>query len=85
METAESKEGELLNWNDIQKMKYTWNVVCEVLRLQPAFGGAFREAISDFVYDGFLIPKGMKARIFLASFISNLLIYVNCLHFLSCM
>ncbi|KAM5551625.1 beta-amyrin 28-monooxygenase [Rosa sericea] len=61
MEIAESKdEGELLNWGDIQKMKYTWNVVCEVLRLQPPASGTFREAITDFVYEGYLIPKGMK-------------------------
>ncbi|XP_004293194.1 PREDICTED: beta-amyrin 28-oxidase-like [Fragaria vesca subsp. vesca] len=61
MEIAESKdEGELLNWGDVRKMKYTWNVVCEVLRLQPPTGGTFREAMTDFVYEGYLIPKGMK-------------------------
>ncbi|XP_061988577.1 beta-amyrin 28-monooxygenase-like [Rosa rugosa] len=61
MEIADSKaEGELLNWEDIQKMKYTWNVVCEVLRLEPPNPGTFREAMTDFVYEGFLIPKGMK-------------------------
>ncbi|KAL6129442.1 hypothetical protein ACLB2K_072792 [Fragaria x ananassa] len=65
-EIAESKdEGKLLNWGDIQKMKYTWNVVCEVLRLQPPGSGTFREAITDFVHEGYLIPKGMKARIVL--------------------
>ncbi|XP_004299475.1 PREDICTED: beta-amyrin 28-oxidase-like [Fragaria vesca subsp. vesca] len=62
MEIASSSkaEGELLNWGDIQKMKYTWNVVCEVLRLEPPNPGTFREAMSDFVYEGYLIPKGMK-------------------------
>ena len=65
MEIAESKdEGEFLNWGDIRKMKYTWNVVCEVLRLQPPTGGTFREAMTDFVYEGYLIPKGMKACTF---------------------
>ncbi|XP_004308373.1 PREDICTED: beta-amyrin 28-oxidase-like, partial [Fragaria vesca subsp. vesca] len=60
-EIAESKdEGEWLNWEDIQKMNYTWNVVCEVLRLQPPANETFREAITDFMYEGYLITKGTK-------------------------
>ncbi|KAK1371846.1 Beta-amyrin 28-oxidase [Heracleum sosnowskyi] len=62
MEIANSKkENELLKWEDIQKMKYTWNVVCEALRLLPTGTGAFREVITDFNFAGFTIPKGMKA------------------------
>ncbi|KAL8110900.1 beta-amyrin 6-beta-monooxygenase-like [Apium graveolens] len=61
MEIANTKsEGELLTWEDLQKMKYSWNVVCETLRLMPPALGGLREVTHDFEYAGFTIPKGWK-------------------------
>jgi len=58
MEIAKSKApGELLNWDDIQKMKYSWNVAGEVLRLAPPLQGALREVINNFMFNGFSVDN----------------------------
>lgn len=61
MKISETKApgDDLLNWNDIQNMTYSWNVIREVLRLCPTFPNV-REAIHDFDFNGFSIPKGWK-------------------------
>ncbi|XXG52391.1 hypothetical protein AAC387_Pa03g0743 [Persea americana] len=59
---AMSKErpDQLLELEDIKKMKYTWNVVNEALRLRPPIQGSPKVAITDFNYAGYHIPKGSK-------------------------
>ncbi|KAK2431581.1 beta-amyrin 28-monooxygenase [Trifolium repens] len=52
--------GESLNVEDIKKMKYTWQVARESMRLFPPIFGSFRKAITDIEYEGFTIPKGWK-------------------------
>ena len=63
MEIAASKApGELLSWGDIQKMKLSWRVVQESMRLTPPAQLAFIEAKEDMSFDGFRIPKSWKVR-----------------------
>ncbi|PNY03371.1 taxadiene 5-alpha hydroxylase-like protein [Trifolium pratense] len=54
--------GESLNVEDIKKMKYTWQVARESMRLFPPIFGSFRKAITDIEYEGFTIPKGWKVN-----------------------
>ncbi|KAK8706048.1 hypothetical protein V6N13_049627 [Hibiscus sabdariffa] len=56
-EIAKNKHGELLTWEDLAKMKYTWKVAMETLRLFPPIFGGFWKAVKDFEYGGYLIPK----------------------------
>ncbi|WJX64680.1 hypothetical protein P8452_49429 [Trifolium repens] len=52
--------GEPLTWEDLSKMKYTWRVAMETLRMFPPVFGTFRKAASDIEYGGYIIPKGWQ-------------------------
>ncbi|KAM6549818.1 hypothetical protein CsatB_021494 [Cannabis sativa] len=58
--TIDKRPGESLTLDDIKKMKYTWQVARESMRLFPPIFGSFRKAIVDIEYQGFTIPKGWK-------------------------
>ncbi|KAL9661289.1 hypothetical protein QQ045_026113 [Rhodiola kirilowii] len=51
---------EALRWEDLAKMKYTWRVAMEVLRMYPPVFGGFRKAVKDIQYDGYIIPKNWQ-------------------------
>ncbi|KAF7142019.1 hypothetical protein RHSIM_Rhsim06G0118200 [Rhododendron simsii] len=57
---SNKRAGEYLTMEDTKKMKYTWQVVRESMRLFPPIFGSFRKAIADIEYEGFIIPKGWK-------------------------
>jgi len=58
---AKSKpRGELLTWEDLAKMKYTWKVALETLRMFPPIFGGFRKAVKDIEYNGCIIPEGWQ-------------------------
>ncbi|KAL5582599.1 hypothetical protein UlMin_015041 [Ulmus minor] len=56
----DKRPGENPTFDDIKKMKYTWQVACESMRLFPPIFGSFRKAIVDIEFQGFTIPKGWK-------------------------
>jgi hypothetical protein len=53
-------EGEALTWEDLTKMKFTWRVAQETLRIVPPVFGNFRRALEDIEFDGYFIPKGWQ-------------------------
>ncbi|XP_030532829.1 taxane 13-alpha-hydroxylase-like [Rhodamnia argentea] len=49
-----------LSWGDLQKMRYTWRVAQELMRLIPPVFGSFRKALKDISFGGYKIPKGWQ-------------------------
>ncbi|KAL2483469.1 Cytochrome [Forsythia ovata] len=54
------RPNEVLTYEDTKKMKYTWQVARESMRIFPPIFGSFRKAIDDIEYDGYTIPRGWK-------------------------
>lgn len=66
---AKSKpRGELLTWEDLAKMKCTWKVALETLRMFPPIFGGFRKAVKDIEYNGYIIPEGWQVKSSVFSF-----------------
>ncbi|GJN11600.1 hypothetical protein PR202_ga29801 [Eleusine coracana subsp. coracana] len=60
-EVVKGKEdGETLTWEDLAKIKFTWRVALEILRVVPPIFGNFKAAIQDTEFGGYTIPKGWQ-------------------------
>ncbi|KAL8459241.1 hypothetical protein ACS0TY_036643 [Phlomoides rotata] len=56
----EKASGEHLTWEDLAKMKYTWRVATEVLRMYPPMFFNTRQVLKDIEIGGYIIPKGWQ-------------------------
>ncbi|CAH2040587.1 unnamed protein product [Thlaspi arvense] len=52
--------GDLLTWEDLAKMKYTWKAAMETPRMVPPVFGGFRKTLEDIEYGGYQIPEGWQ-------------------------
>ncbi|KAL9403417.1 hypothetical protein Peur_000389 [Populus x canadensis] len=75
--TMNRQKGQLLTWEDLAKMSYTWRIAQD-LRIFPPVFGCFRQAVKDKEYNGYLIPYGFfSLYCFRAQYLSKLFIYDN--------
>ncbi|XVF26018.1 hypothetical protein REPUB_Repub13aG0263800 [Reevesia pubescens] len=51
---TKTSDQELLTWDDLAKMKYTWREAMETLRMNPPLSGSFRDDLAKMKYN---IPK----------------------------
>jgi steroid 22-alpha-hydroxylase len=49
-----------LNWDDYRKMHFTQHVISETLRLCNPISLAWRQAVEDISFHGYVVPKGWK-------------------------
>ncbi|XP_010922745.1 taxane 13-alpha-hydroxylase [Elaeis guineensis] len=49
-----------LTWNEVQRMKYTWRVAQELMRIIPPVSGSLRKAVKDLHFGGYDIPQGWQ-------------------------
>ncbi|KAI3716900.1 hypothetical protein L1987_68120 [Smallanthus sonchifolius] len=61
--TAKAFE-EALTWEDLTKMRYTWRVANEIMRINTPVPLSFRRSKQDVEYGGFIIPKGWQVLLF---------------------
>ncbi|GMP69887.1 hypothetical protein CsSME_00028973 [Camellia sinensis var. sinensis] len=59
--------GELLTWDDLSKMKYTWRVAMETLRITPPGFCSFKRVLKDTEFGGCPIPKGWQVLVWATS------------------
>ncbi|CAM0878680.1 unnamed protein product [Alopecurus aequalis] len=60
-EIAKNKaDGDFLAWEDLSKMKFTWRVAQETLRIVPPAIGVLRRSGEDVQFGGYCIPKGWQ-------------------------
>ena len=60
VKSKKSSGESVLTWEDLAKMKYTWKVALETLRMFPPIFGGFRNTLKDIEFGGYLIPKGWQ-------------------------
>ncbi|XP_052178433.1 cytochrome P450 716B1-like [Diospyros lotus] len=70
VKSKKSSGESVLRWEDLAKMKYTWKVALETLRMFPPIFGGFRNTLKDIEFGGYLIPKGWQ--IFWASSMTHM-------------
>ncbi|KAF5208225.1 Cytochrome p450 [Thalictrum thalictroides] len=51
---------ETLTWVEVNKMKYTWSVAQELMRVIPPLFGNFRTTTADTSFAGYDLPKGWQ-------------------------
>ncbi|KAF2922890.1 cytochrome P450 716B1 [Oryza sativa Japonica Group] len=54
------RDGEALTCEDVAKMKLSWRVAQETLRMVPPVLGSFRRAPVDVEFEGYTIPRGWQ-------------------------